>query len=55
MKQSIILTLLFTIFVFAGCSSTQPKVASNETKFDSLLTSKQIEEKLNWKYCEESN
>ena len=57
MKKYIILTLLTitSLFILSGCTS-QPETAKNKKcKYDSKMTSKQIEAKMNWKYCEESH
>lgn len=56
MKKSIILLLLAIAFLTSGCVSTNSNVAKSDIKkYDSSMTSKQVEEKMGWKYCEESN
>jgi len=45
----------FFIVLFAGCTTSTSNISKKtETNNFENLTSKQIEEKINWRYCEES-
>lgn len=56
MKRSLILSILAIAFLSSGCTSTNLNITKNDVKkYDSSMTSKQVEEKMGWTYCEESN
>ncbi|MEA3314956.1 MAG: hypothetical protein U9Q30_03800 [Campylobacterota bacterium] len=49
--------LIVSLFIglFVGCTSTISNISNkSETNQFENLTSKQVEEKINWRYCEES-
>ena len=47
--------LIITLFVglFAGCTVNNNNISTMEKNSQVGFTSKQIEEKINWKYCEQ--
>jgi hypothetical protein len=52
----LLITAVVTLSVFSGCDK-QPDTPKNnkKCKYTSDMTSKQVEKKMKWKYCEESN
>ncbi|MEA3353231.1 MAG: hypothetical protein U9Q33_05415 [Campylobacterota bacterium] len=49
------LIAISSLFILSGCTNQPYKAKDKKCKYNPNMTSKQIEKKMDWKYCEESN
>ena len=56
MKKLTITTIFLVGFIFGGCVSSNSNLSKSDIKkYDSSMTSKQVEEIMGWEYCKEPN